>query len=483
MDIARHRRRFPAPRRFAFLAGVAALAQCTTINAHVPAEEEAAFATDGVIARYHALLNTPFSHPLAGSGYIVGIEKSPRAKIRFNGTGADTARIQPPHRLPPSQDPRDLSQQQATFRNAMNDPKVMFVSHILRYGQTKNTANIDTDLIYSAYSKSAFGTHDTPPQAAAYEAGWEALDQMEQHIVADANAALERGQPFTHLMFLSMGWNNDQFEALERYNAIRQHAIRAAEAEGRSFNPLVIGLTWPSVWGGTSVVDLANRAFHIGSYPVKAADADEIGFGIANHMLNAMLPRIEAATKLQTVAVGHSMGARILTRAYYSADLLKAPVARTTPAPVMIGLQAAFSANRFRGSYRLVPPVRWMFTGEGGPYQDHAEPNGTLALTWATGDRANPVARIGSGAAHVGGKIGDRAIRNVPALEDKMARYTVPASQDLSALDTPCAGLKDSGKVMYIDASSIIASHGDILNPKVGELVWRLTDCLGPAKG
>ncbi len=472
------RPRFSLPRPLALLLGTFALAQCTTINAHVPKDEEAALATDGVISRYHALLNTPFSHPLAGSGYIVGIEKSPREKIGFAEPGADYARLKTPEKLPLSGHPRDLAQQKKSFEKATDDPKIMFVSHILRYGQAPHSANVDTDLIYSAYSASAFGRHDAPRPEAAYESGWDALDDLEQQIIADTNAARDRGQPFTHLMFLSMGWNNDQFEALERYNALRQHSIRAAEDAGKPFNPLVIGLTWPSVWGGTSVLDLANRALHIGSYTVKAVDADEIGYGIANHMLNAMLPRIETATGLQTVVVGHSMGARIMTRAYYSADLLNAPVNRTGPAPIMIGLQAAFSANRFAESFRLIPPVRWVVTGEGGPYQDHDAPGGSLVLTWAKGDKANPIARFGTGAAHVGGRVGERRLRKNPGLRAKVEPYAVPGPDSVGPINVSCAAVRDNGKVLYIDASHIIASHGDIRNPKVGELVWTLTDCL-----
>lgn len=469
---------FSWPRQVTLLLGSLALAQCTTINGHVPATEEAALATDGVISRYHALLNTPFSHPLGGSGYIVGIEKSPRAKVGFGTDGADLKRLKEPHRLPGSRDPRDLDQQKAAFSKATNDPKVMFVSHVLRYGQSKNSAHVDTNLIYSAYSNSAFGAHPAPAPGTAYESGWAALDSLEDQVLADVKDAADTGRPFTHLMFLSMGWNNDQFESLDRYNAILQHSIRAAKDAGKPFNPLIIGLTWPSVWGGTSVVDVANRALHLGSYPVKADDADEIGYGIANHMLNAMLPRLETATGLQTVVVGHSMGARILTRAYYSADLLTAPVPRTGAGPIVIGLQAAFSANRFRQSFRLIPPVRWVVTGEGGPYQDHAEPGGALALTWAKGDKANPVARFTTGAAHVGGGIGARRIGKDPDLSAKVEAYAVPKPDALDGIDVPCQAVRENGKVMYIDASRIIASHGDIRNPMVGELVWKLTDCL-----
>lgn len=459
---------------------VAFAIQCAPLNQHIPPTEEEELRTDGVIARYHALLNTPFSHPFSGSGYIVGIEKSPRAKVGFTGKTYDEARLKVPNTARLTSGPDDLEQQIRTFEKATDDGKVMFVSHVIRYGQDQDIAKSDIDLLYSVYSETAFGkTPGAPEVSDGYEAGWAALGQLEKHVKADLRAAKTAGRPFTHILFLSMGWNNDQFESLERYNAIYQHSIRAAETDGKRFKPLVIGITWPSVWGGTSVVDVSNRVLHLGSYPVKALDADEIGYGIANHMLNAMLPRIEAESQLQTVLVGHSMGARILTRAYYSADQLKGAVPRPNGrAPIVIGLQGAFSINRFREDAKLLPPVRWVVSGEGGPYQDHTAPGGKMVLTWARKDRANPVARVATGAAHVGGRVGTRTLNRHPNLQTKFEETRIAGPDQIDNIAVPCAAIRDTGKVLYIDASEIIAAHSDIRNPSVGTLVWKLTDCL-----
>ncbi|WP_152612930.1 hypothetical protein [Tateyamaria sp. ANG-S1] len=450
------------------------------INSHVPAAEERSLGTSGVSARYHALLNTPFSHPFSGAGYLIGIEKSPRARIGAPHEGPDFERLQKPHRVPDGGLERDLDQQQRTFTAVMDDPKVMFVSHILRYGLSASTAMSTTDLHYSAYSHTAFGpTLDSPRLNESYAHGWKALDGVEAQILTDITDAETAGRPFTHLMLLSMGWNNDQFEALERYNAIYQHSTRWAATQGRAFNPMVIGITWPSVWGGKSPSDLANRVLHLGSYPTKSMDADEIGFGIVNHIVNAMLPTLEAATGLRSVLIGHSMGARVLTRAYYSADTLRGAVARTGAGPIVIGLQAAFSMNRFRKGAQLLPPFRWMTTGEGAPYQDHAAPGGALALTWAKGDTANPVARYATGAAHVGGRVGHNMLNRRPALAERFERMVLTSAADLPRVVEMGQKVQGNRKVLYIDASSIIASHGDIRNPNVGELVWRLIDGLG----
>ena len=456
------------------------LVQCSSLNIHVPPDEEKALATDGTISRYHALLNTPFTHPLNAHGYIIGIEKSPRAKIGFQGDSADFMRLRAPFAATAQMHPRDLAQQRSSFDAALDDPKVMFVSHILRYGGTNEPANASVQLIHSAYSNTAFGPFRDTDISASYEAGWAALDRMEDLVIKDIRAARAAGRPYTHLLFASMGWNNDQFEAIARYNAVLQHSRRAAQKRGAQFKPLVIGLTWPSVWGGTSVVDLANRAAHIGSYTTKARDADEIGYGIANHILNASLPRIEAQTGLPLVLLGHSMGARILTRAYYSAALLKSPEKRSGPGPTVISLQAAFSANRFLPEYELVPPVRWILSGEGGPYQNHSTPDGRMVMTWSAHDTANPIARFATGARHVGGKAGARRIDAKPELTRIFEQARIADRNGVAKLDGACQSASHSGKVLYLDATGIIAAHGDIANPAVGELVWKLVDCLGP---
>ncbi len=441
------------------------------LNHHTPKADETALGTSGVISRYHALLNTPFSHPLGQVGYIIGIEKAPRDKAGYrhdtDGRAFDPTRLSLPTRLPASGAQTDLDQQQAAFKRALDDPKVMLVSHILRYAHDADGQGIEPQLFHSAYSNTAFGPVPDAPLADAYEAGWAALDRMEAQLLSDIEQAKAEGHPFTHLVLLSMGWNNDQFEALERYNAILQHTRRAARDTGERFNPMVIGLTWPSVWGGTSVIDLANRALHLGSYPVKADDADEIGYGIANHLVNAMLPRLEAQTGLRSVLLGHSMGARIVTRAYYSAELLNGAVPRTGLGPIVIGLQAAFSANRFSEGYRLIVPVRWIASGEGGPYQEQSRPGGQMALTWSARDYANPLARLLSGAAHVGARPGAKIMHETHGA--KVHAATWHAGGDLGG---DCATAREAGKVLYIDASETVAAHGDIRTPETGRLVW-----------
>ncbi|MEY8880915.1 alpha/beta hydrolase [Donghicola sp. XS_ASV15] len=436
--------------------------------------------TDGVISRYHALLNEPHSMPLAHRGFIVGIEKAPRALIGYSEkTPENDTLLRKPWRTPEGAGPKDLENQQQTFDRALSDPKLMFVSHILQYGPDPRGNGHSVRQLHNSYSGSALTPVKQPHSAPSklpqnlYAEGWAAMDRLEQAIDQEIRQATQDKRPFTHVLFVSMGWNNDQIEALERYNAIIQ-TTRNAAGGSENFDPLVIGITWPSVWGGTSVLDIANRALHIGSYAAKSVDADEIGYSYANHILNGILARIENRHGIGTVAIGHSMGARIVTRAYYSADMLRDAPARTGQGPLVIGLQGAFSANRFRPGYELVPVVRWLFSGEGAPYQDHSAPRGDVVLTWSTHDRANPIARFATGARHVGGKAGHTTIQDTPALKEKFEPFTWPYD---GLGDSYCPKEQQKTKVAYIDASEIIRSHGDIRNPQVGKLIWQTIAC------
>ena len=444
--------------------------------AAVPVAEEKAFKTHKSNARYHALLNLPFSIPLATQGYIIGIEKSPRDAIGHpNDKSHDTDRLTEPQPREGLSD-FDLSQQRRDFKRVTDDPKAMFVSHILKYAPDEERNAITPRLLHSAYSGTGFDGSSLPEPGinlmaagdpeTPYEAGYTALSQMVPLMIDDVAKAKEAGRPFTHLLIMSMGWNNDQFEALERYNDLVMQTAR--NTGGADFNPLVVGITWPSVWAFRYAKDFTRKLTHISSYPNKTMDADEIGFTVMNVFLNHLVPQVENATGLRSVLVGHSMGARILSRAYYSGGQLVESTARSGRAPILIGLQGAFSSNRFAENYKLLPPVRWFISGEGGPYQDVNAPGGHVALTWASQDLANPVARFASGAPHVGGRFG--AIEFAKAhLENKV--LALPW-QGAVATESACKEAVDLGLILYLDASNIIGDHGDIRDAEVGRLVW-----------
>lgn len=59
-----------------------------------------------------------------------------------------------------------------------------------------------------------------------------------------------RGTPPSDVIVFSHGWNSDFDDALNMYSEFLRNfeALNAAHTPGRRFNPLFIGLLWPSVW-------------------------------------------------------------------------------------------------------------------------------------------------------------------------------------------------------------------------------------------
>lgn len=441
------------------------------LTSGIPKDEEKLLKTDSKVAsHYHELLNLPYSVPFNGRGYIIGIEKAPATSIGYPiKTYFDHTRLEAPQSPPRSGDKQDLWQEQRDFKHLFKRWRwrKMFVSHIIGYGPSgQDLPLVQPELIYSAYSETGFGKGPQQPGPAmtgdAYEQGWTALDGLQGRLIGDIQTAKAEKRPFTHIQVMSMGWNNDQFEALERYNDLV--AQTKVQAGGEAYNPLVIGITWPSVW----------KIFfrwigHKASYLTKCRDSDQIGYGIMNALINRILPEIENATGLRTVLIGHSMGARLLTRAMLSAHALQNPVARTGEPPLLIGLQGAFDAFRFASTPRQKLRSRWFGLGEGAPYRHHTQVPGKIVLTFSDEDRANPFARLATGSHHVGGRFGNRAFYS-PILSHMVERHTWDKPDNLKTVCTK--GCND--KILLIDATSIVKAHGDIRDPQIGQMIYAL---------
>jgi len=167
------------------------------------------------------------------------------------------------------------------------------------------------------------------------------------------------------------------------------------------------------------------------------------------------------------VLIGHSLGARILSRALFSSKyLLQAKDADSVD--LMIGLQAAYSARRFVAKGGL----------EGQPYSEFADKKAKLLFTTSKHDRANRIANFVTRAKHLGGSYG-KAFAKKNALgtrrqSNKAVNYIV--DWDKVANKEPIY----DNKVLLVDASNIIvgsknpklSAHNDILDTPMAELMW-----------
>jgi Alpha/beta hydrolase family len=106
-----------------------------------------------------------------------------------------------------------------------------------------------------------------------------------------------------------------------------------------AFRPLFVGIKWDSDWPRAGVLGVED-------YWNKGSDADEIGLTWAN-LLNRVLKEVRAEHGARIVAVGHSFGARLLSRAVHSAPLIVA--GPSEPIDLFIRLQGAFPYRRFVG--------------------------------------------------------------------------------------------------------------------------------------
>ena len=187
-----------------------------------------------------------------------------------------------------------------------------------------------------------------------------------------------------------------------------------------------------------------------------------------NWIINDQLPRLIDKTKADApklVLIGHSLGARILSRAVFATDHLLENK-ESDAVDLLIGLQPAFSATRFVTGKGL----------EGSPYAEFRKKKTRLVFTTSVNDDANPVANYITGAKHLGGRKGLAYARKHAVNTTAGAPYDIQTWSDQSLEEVPSY---DKG-VVLIDASSIVednenqklSAHNDILDDEMAELIW-----------
>ena len=499
------------------------LTGCATIKSVDLEESEKRLGIGGSNKQqYHHLLENPYAVGLNSSGFIIGIEKAYRKKIVPERPDKSTVKnFYDEKRLKSWKDaaaqtkdtPAQIKAKDSHLKRIMNGPKSMFVSHILEYSVPVNAVGVNavgvvTSPVYLGYDGSGFlqdlqdenklpcPIDSTKKKGNEYENGWDALDCLSNILEKRLTNAK---QPFTHLIIMSMGWNYNQEEAVNAYNTLIGNISASARAKDKdnegdttgkeSFRPLVIGLTWPSVWGGKYYSNPANTVFHIASYPNKADDADEIGYGIANYLVNDIVPRLmeKRSDSLTTVLIGHSMGARLLSRAYHSEELLKSDAPENKKV-LSVNLLGAFSARRYDSKQ----------TTEGGPYSNFAMNEGETMiegktiLIWSENDKLNPLARIITGAVHVGGKPGYKELQRQNNSENKgKIDFSVVKTGDYESFHETndeiywrgtCVDDKPNNNLLVIDAKPFVDSHSDIWDSQMGTFLWEAMECFNFTK-
>lgn len=440
---------------------------------------------------------------LDNDGYIIGIEKRKRKVLKGipkryypDRFSAEPVVAENNDKSQSKEEKSVRKKREENFEKYTKHDTAMLVTHVARYFDKPGNALFNTfrkpSFLYNAYN-------DYGDDQLDYDKGFTALTNLKKEILDTLKQRIDGSsgkRPYSHIIVFCMGWNNNQQESIYRYSRILKNVTEVMKEKTPNdyFEPLAIGFTWPSVWFGIENNWLKKNTSFIFSYFTKQDDADEIGCTIANWIIHNVVLAAKEEFKdycnnqgakdvsPRVIAIGHSMGARLFSRAIFSREHIKPELRECSPASqvdLFVGLQGAFSATRF------VKDEGW----EGSPYAAHVEYATVFSLTTSRHDSANPTARFISGARHVGGKYG-LVFAKKNGSEFQVIEWQKDKTNLEELLSIPA---EDKKKVLMIDASAIVNghdsdngvnrpsdAHNDILDKDMAQLVWALIKSFAP---
>lgn len=313
-------------------------------------EEKAVGTETNLTMKFHSVLYYPDELGLNYPGIIVGIENGIVDKV----SKPEDVQIR---------ELTSIGRTKKQMTKEIVDKKIVYVSHIVEFKGTEGKP-IDNCTHYDIYrqpknskplplikpcenSENAFvvkGKNEDGVRS-TYAQSWRALDSLKTLIdekLADAS------NDYTHVFVVTMGWNTLQSEALQNFNSILKN-LHAAKPKGERFNPLFIGVTWPSSWESSWV----DPIFKGTSFGTKARDADELGFTWLGVLLHETLK--DVPTNIKTVLIGHSFGSRSMSvAACIGPAIYRSGVAvneNKSKLDVLINLQGAYEYKRITENY------------------------------------------------------------------------------------------------------------------------------------
>lgn len=326
---------------------------------------------------------------------------------------------------------------------------------------------IDENVLYNAYDKDFNSSN-------AYANSKIALDKLEEQITK-----IKDSEQYTHIFLYCMGWNTDQQESLRNYNSLLGLIIENYNGD-KSFRPLFVGISWPSLWKW----NFFKYTGIISSYFTKADDADEVGLIWGNRVLREILVTLKKEKKVPLILIGHSLGARVLTRALFSSPLVPTESTdeiRTDDVDLVIGLEGAFSVRRFLHGEGI----------EGYPYERFKDYARKFVFTWSKYDSANSVPLI-YGTRYIGGTPGYKYTKKFGKSFDHFMIKISGTDNNYnrnydSVLDEEKwnQSFRISSKISIVDASELIyyrsyfkggKAHNDIYTPGIAKFIWNCID-------
>jgi len=404
------------------------------------------------------------THVLPGITYLIGVEKFGDAPefgvICEGGKGPiddkHCVKIETNSAL---QDSGDQSSSQyeklrKEYRKLLDDPKPLFISHIAKFSE-------GTCFIYNAYANNRLcPIHQATPQSPNdkpshfYKAGWDALTKPET-FKKDLGKSIDK-MGATHIIVMSTGWNTIQGESIDYYKDWIEK-IDLASKNNPDFRPIYVVFSWDSTFTSSWFPGFSDAT-------VKFNDSDAVGLIWGNLLVDRVLKPLKHSRGTKLVFVGHSLGTRIVGHAAYSGRLLE--TYDSTPVDLMIGLQGAFSMNRF-----LPDDEKGR---EGTPFRFYRESANLVLMTNSQYDTALTSQKLST-------------FIGIEKAREKSKKYKGTFTE---------IGLTDTGdwedsekfrqvstqnKVILVNSDKIIncekpgtggGSHSDVYNPEVGRFIW-----------
>lgn len=225
----------------------------------------------------------------------------------------------------------------------------------------------------------------------------------------------------------------------------------AAQDDGQVCRPFFIGITWSSFWKTPFL-----SAFN------KANDADELGMTHLNYLLwKELLPTLKAANSgVPVVTIGHSFGARLISRMTHSRFLLNA-TDTSTAVDLEIDWQGAYPVSRY-----LEP------TGNNGGLYTIDAPVKRHVITSSKNDQAVKVPFYSN---YVGNSTSVDVLKsNKSKLNKSALRYEFAC---VNATGRPYKIPAQS--VVFVPASTFVADHNDVRDAEAGSFMWEWLKRIG----
>ncbi len=244
---------------------------------------------------------------------------------------------------------------------------------------------------------------------------------------------------------MSTGWNNHQNASRIQYNEWVENLKLLAKSDGIDFKPFIIGLTWPSFWGKINMIDVAN----------KANDADELGLTHINYLIWKGLLSKKIIKSIPVIFIGHSFGARILTRAAYSKDyFVKSNTSKEID--LIFALQGAYPVDR-----HLNEDGRFKSINLG--LYTQTDSCKRFVGTMSKGDTAMNTARFFGGGMYIGDDKSETKISNIDSNPFEFNQVDSDGIRDKNY---------NAGKLELVDCDELIDSHGDVGKFQVCKMMW-----------